>query len=70
MECSICLKELNVKKRIIVETKCKHHYHMICLDNWLEYKDNCPMCRTKIKDYDVMNKLHKKRSCNVCWFFW
>ena len=67
-ECSSCLRSLNPNTKIIVQTKCNHKFHKICLENWLSYKDCCPMCRSDIYDYEIINKKEKhipwyKRFC-------
>ena len=63
-ECSICLGNLNSNKKMLVRTKCNHVYHMICLENWLSRKESCPMCRTDIYDYTIINK----RKIFVPWY--
>lgn len=42
MECSICLNLLN---NDIVQLKCEHKYHKVCIDEWYKIKTTCPMCR-------------------------
>ena len=47
-ECPICFeeyKEDQVKNKEIVITECGHLYHKKCIENWLEEKKNCPVCR-------------------------
>lgn len=29
-------------------TRCGHHFHMPCIYEWLERKDTCPMCESKM----------------------
>ncbi len=43
--CSICWSSMND----IYNTKCKHSFHKICIDKWLENNNTCPICRTIIK---------------------
>jgi hypothetical protein len=31
-----------------VFTRCGHHFHMPCIYEWLERKDTCPMCESKM----------------------
>ena len=38
--CCICLL-----KHVNYTTGCNHKFHLKCLEMWLEYKNNCPMCR-------------------------
>jgi hypothetical protein len=42
-ECPICLEELNSNdSKVLV---CKHSFHKLCIDTWLERKNICPLCR-------------------------
>ena len=43
-ECPICYE-----KGCDFETKCKHTFHIECIQKWYSKKRQCPMCRTKIK---------------------
>ena len=48
--CSICFEALETSSR--VELQCKHVFHIICLDQWIDSeKNSCPLCRKEI--YDV-----------------
>ena len=29
-------------------TRCKHHYHVNCLESWFNTHRNCPLCRTSV----------------------
>ena len=42
-ECPICLNSLCGK---ICITKCNHEYHYDCLDEWMNFANTCPNCRT------------------------
>ncbi len=46
--CSICLEDFDLQTEIY-KLKCKHFYHINCLDKWLEHKDTCPLDRLKIE---------------------
>ena len=41
------LKNNKNKKKFMI-TPCNHTFHSICLEKWLEQKNECPYCRTKI----------------------
>ena len=57
MECTICLGYFEAEgtddlwKDSIVEINCggKHKYHLKCMNEWTIYKDECPLCKDKIK---------------------
>ena len=38
----------NKNKKNFMVTPCNHTFHSICLEKWLEQKNECPYCRTKI----------------------
>jgi len=43
--CSICMENLT---KDMVATKCGHVFHDICIFNNLEYRNECPNCKTRI----------------------
>ena len=43
-DCIICFCELNDKEET-VKTLCGHEFHYDCLADWLDTKNNCPVCR-------------------------
>ena len=46
-ECSICLEKIK-KGTEIYTLPCGHYFHQKCLDEWVKYKSECPICRNKI----------------------
>ena len=52
-ECSICLENINSNK--IIKTDCFHYFHKECLDIWVLYKNNCPLCREYLNNYIIYN---------------
>jgi hypothetical protein len=45
VDCSICLIELNNKKRIVSRLKCNHLFHKMCIKKWFKQTKTCPICR-------------------------
>lgn len=45
-DCPICLKSMY--KHYTIKTSCDHPFHESCLEQWLESKNTCPMCRASI----------------------
>ncbi len=43
MECAICLE--NISNKFFI-TYCSHIFHVNCINKCLEFKNNCPLCRT------------------------
>jgi hypothetical protein len=55
-ECFICfmpyeqnnpIKMLSEFSHIIQKCKCNSRIHLLCLNNWIQKKQSCPICRTK-----------------------
>ncbi|XVF53241.1 hypothetical protein PTKIN_Ptkin05aG0083900 [Pterospermum kingtungense] len=44
-ECAICLSEFVEGEGIQVLAKCKHGYHVQCIQQWLSSHSSCPTCR-------------------------
>ncbi|ERN11476.1 E3 ubiquitin-protein ligase At3g02290 [Amborella trichopoda] len=41
--CPTCLEGYNADNPKIM-TKCKHHYHLSCIYEWMERSNTCPLC--------------------------
>lgn len=53
--CAICYEnyEPNVELQIL---PCDHHFHTSCIDEWLNMKDACPLCKKNINlIYDIID---------------
>lgn len=44
-DCSICLGEFTEGEKVRVLPKCRHGFHMRCIDTWLVSHSSCPTCR-------------------------
>ncbi|XVE58216.1 hypothetical protein DITRI_Ditri04bG0152300 [Diplodiscus trichospermus] len=44
-ECPICLSEFEEGEGIQVLAKCKHGFHVQCIQQWLSSHSSCPTCR-------------------------
>ncbi|CAN0839509.1 Probable E3 ubiquitin-protein ligase ATL44 [Linum grandiflorum] len=44
-ECAICLEDYNVGEPCRIMPSCRHMFHVDCIDNWLNMKISCPLCR-------------------------
>ncbi|MCO5556380.1 hypothetical protein L7F22_022381 [Adiantum nelumboides] len=47
-ECAVCLSLFEEKDIVRILPKCKHVFHLLCIDKWFESHANCPLCREKI----------------------
>ena len=50
LDCPICLEQIS--NETLVNTKCNHCFHQLCIDKWLSAKYNCPCCRSTIIEHD------------------
>ncbi|KFK29980.1 hypothetical protein AALP_AA7G202100 [Arabis alpina] len=47
-DCSVCLSEFEEEETLRLLPKCKHAFHLSCIDTWLRSHTNCPLCRAPI----------------------
>ncbi|KAK9757649.1 hypothetical protein RND81_01G176700 [Saponaria officinalis] len=47
-DCSVCLSEFQEGETLRLLPKCKHAFHIDCIDTWLRSHINCPLCRAGI----------------------
>ncbi|CAI9100408.1 OLC1v1037405C1 [Oldenlandia corymbosa var. corymbosa] len=53
LECAICLSKFEDIEILRLLPKCKHAFHINCLDQWLEKHSSCPLCRFKVSPDDL-----------------
>ena len=46
--CSICREPINDTSIIREIKNCRHNFHQLCLDTWLENRRTCPICRGEV----------------------
>ncbi|KAM6568604.1 hypothetical protein CsatB_016589 [Cannabis sativa] len=48
-ECVICLEPLLEDNKVVVEMKkCKHLFHLSCINDWTRINKICPVCRLRV----------------------
>ncbi|KAF1867748.1 hypothetical protein Lal_00050181 [Lupinus albus] len=47
-ECSVCLSDLEEGEEVKKLPRCKHSFHLQCIDMWLHSHHDCPLCRTPV----------------------
>ncbi|KAK7291810.1 hypothetical protein RIF29_07252 [Crotalaria pallida] len=47
-ECSVCLSDLEEGEEVRKLPRCKHSFHVQCIDMWLHSHFDCPVCRTPV----------------------
>ncbi|GKV06669.1 hypothetical protein SLEP1_g18529 [Rubroshorea leprosula] len=48
LECSVCLSKFEDIEILRLLPKCKHAFHINCIDRWLEKHSSCPLCRQRV----------------------
>mmetsp|Transcript_452 Transcript_452/g.658 ORF Transcript_452/g.658 Transcript_452/m.658 type:complete len:203 (-) Transcript_452:186-794(-) len=57
--CSICIDKFQEGDGVIISA-CSHVFHRDCVLEWLQKKDECPMCRQGMWDQDDYKKLEQQ----------
>ncbi|KAJ4953326.1 hypothetical protein NE237_030158 [Protea cynaroides] len=53
LECAVCLSKFEDIEILRLVPKCKHAFHIDCVDRWLENHSSCPLCRQKVDPSDL-----------------
>ncbi|XP_010249608.1 PREDICTED: E3 ubiquitin-protein ligase ATL42 [Nelumbo nucifera] len=53
LECVVCLSKFEDTEILRLLPKCKHAFHIDCVDKWLENHSSCPLCRYKVDPEDL-----------------
>ncbi|XP_022929946.1 E3 ubiquitin-protein ligase ATL42-like [Cucurbita moschata] len=53
LECAICLSKFEDIEILRLLPKCKHAFHINCIDHWLERHATCPLCRQGVSSEDL-----------------
>lgn len=62
LECTVCLSKFEDSEILRLLPKCKHAFHMNCIDKWLESHSTCPLCRYKVEEGDIKTFTHSLSS--------
>ena len=54
-ECAICMEEFQEKEDFVTPLACdaRHFYHSDCIEEWLQSKNECPLCK-KVQTPNMM----------------
>ncbi|KAG7636766.1 putative RING-H2 finger protein ATL12 [Arabidopsis thaliana] len=57
LECSVCLSKFEDVEILRLLPKCRHAFHIGCIDQWLEQHATCPLCRNRVNIEDDLSVL-------------
>ncbi|CAA2999435.1 E3 ubiquitin- ligase ATL42-like [Olea europaea subsp. europaea] len=66
LECAVCLSKFEDIEILRLLPKCKHAFHIDCVDQWLEKHSTCPLCRQKVSA-DDLSQLAYSNSLRFLW---
>ncbi|KAK8954646.1 RING-H2 finger protein ATL43 [Platanthera zijinensis] len=58
LECAVCLGRFEPEELLRLLPKCRHAFHVDCVDAWLDSHSTCPLCRSRIHPEDVLLLRH------------
>ncbi|XP_027348088.1 E3 ubiquitin-protein ligase Os04g0590900-like [Abrus precatorius] len=53
-DCSICLSGFQENESVRLLPKCRHAFHLPCIDTWLKSHSSCPLCRASIFNLNAL----------------
>ncbi|KAF7144359.1 hypothetical protein RHSIM_Rhsim05G0043200 [Rhododendron simsii] len=53
LECAVCLSKFEDVEVLRLLPKCRHAFHIDCVDQWLQNHSSCPLCRQRISVEDL-----------------
>ncbi|KAI8553828.1 hypothetical protein RHMOL_Rhmol05G0046600 [Rhododendron molle] len=53
LECAVCLSKFKDVEVLRLLPKCRHSFHIDCVDRWLQSHSSCPLCRQRISVEDL-----------------
>ncbi|KAL5974047.1 hypothetical protein ACLOJK_030709 [Asimina triloba] len=54
LECAVCLCRFEPSEVLRLLPKCKHAFHVECVDTWLDAHSTCPLCRYRVDPEDIL----------------
>ncbi|GAV85010.1 zf-RING_2 domain-containing protein [Cephalotus follicularis] len=54
LECAVCLNKFEATDVLRLLPKCKHAFHVECVDTWLDAHSTCPLCRYRVDPEDIL----------------
>jgi len=54
LDCAVCLSKFESLEVLRLLPKCKHAFHVECVDTWLDAHSTCPLCRYRVDPEDIL----------------
>lgn len=54
LECAVCLARFEPAEVLKLLPKCKHAFHVECVETWLDAHSTCPLCRYRVEPEDIL----------------
>ncbi|KAK4431973.1 RING-H2 finger protein ATL43 [Sesamum alatum] len=54
LECAVCLNRFEPDEVLRLLPKCRHAFHVECVDTWLDAHSTCPLCRCRVHPEDIL----------------
>nr|KAJ0214623.1 hypothetical protein LSAT_V11C400172260 [Lactuca sativa] len=67
--CSVCLHDVDGGQRYRRLPKCRHCFHVNCIDTWLQSRSTCPLCRNQIPLHLLPRKEEKEPGFLYLFFY-
>ncbi|GJZ10867.1 RING-H2 finger protein ATL60-like protein [Tanacetum coccineum] len=64
LECAVCISDVEEGEKTRILPKCKHGFHVECIDMWFQSHSTCPICRNLINDQTEI-LVEQQESTNV-----
>lgn len=64
LECAVCLGRFEPDEILRLLPKCKHAFHVDCIDQWLDRHNTCPLCRYRVDPEDLLLLEGPVRACS------
>ncbi len=61
-DCAVCLSEFGEEDRLRLLPKCKHCFHLDCIDTWLLSNSTCPLCRRSLLPGESLRSTSSSRT--------
>ncbi|KAD3068126.1 hypothetical protein R6Q59_017924 [Mikania micrantha] len=65
LECAVCLSMFDPSEVLRLLPKCKHAFHVECVDTWLDAHSTCPLCRYRVDPEDIFLILSENKDFEV-----